>query len=105
TTRSPNLVEETVIGRNRDVLQPEKGQLLDRILSNPKLPSLPSIALQIVQKTKAPDCTVEEIARLLALDPAIFGKVLKTLNSALYALSQPVSSLNRAVTVLGLRPL
>src|SRR5262249_5088559 len=57
------------------------------------------------QKTKQPDCDTDEIVRLLALDSAICGKVLKTLNSALYGLSQPVTSLNRAVNILGLRPL
>jgi eukaryotic-like serine/threonine-protein kinase len=88
-----------------DKLHQEKESLLARILNNPKLPSPPSVALQIVQKTRVPECTVEEIAGLLALDSAICGKVLKTLNSALYALSQPVSSLKRAVTILGLRPL
>jgi len=79
--------------------------LLLRILTNPLLPSPPTLALQIVAKTRQADCTVQEIGDLLSQDPALCGKVLKTLNSSLYALSQPVSSLSRAVAILGLKPL
>jgi HD-like signal output (HDOD) protein len=79
--------------------------LLERILTNPLLPSPPNLALQIVEKTRQADCSVQEISNLLAQDPALCGKVLKTLNSSLYALSQPVTSLQRAVAILGLKPL
>jgi HD-like signal output (HDOD) protein len=79
--------------------------LLERIWSNPLLPSPPTLALQIVEKSRQANCTVQEIGTLLSQDPALCGKVLKTLNSSLYALSQPVTSLGRAVTILGLKPL
>jgi HD-like signal output (HDOD) protein len=101
----PTFASRTVAAIHPRNEQDEKGALLERILANPKLPSPPTLALQIVQKTRQPDCKVGEIAELLALDPVVCGKVLKTLNSALYSLSQPVTSLNRAVTILGLRPL
>jgi HD-like signal output (HDOD) protein len=79
--------------------------LLERILTNPLLPSPPTLALQIVEKTRQADCSVHEISNLLTQDPALCGKVLKTLNSSLYALAQPVTSLQRAVAILGLKPL
>src|SRR5437879_1893056 len=84
---------------------PDRDTLLERILTNPLLPSPPTLALQIVEKTRQADCSVHEIGNLLAQDPALCGKVLKTLNSSLYALSQPVTSLQRAVAILGLKPL
>ena len=101
----PTVASRTIAAIAPPNEQNEKSALLERILANPKLPSPPTLALQIVQKTRQPDCKVEEIAELLALDPVVCGKVLKTLNSALYSLSQPVTSLRRAVTILGLRPL
>jgi hypothetical protein len=42
---------------------------------------------------------------LLTLDPVLTAKVLKAVNSCLYGLKRPVSSLNRAVAVLGLNQL
>jgi eukaryotic-like serine/threonine-protein kinase len=79
--------------------------LLERILSNPQLPSPPTLALRLVEKTNDPACKVLEISDLLAQDPALCGKLLKTLNSSLYSFSQPITSLQRAVSILGMKPL
>ena len=107
---APSLaVSPTVPNRNAPKIKsdPEPGldALLERILSNPQLPSPPTLALQIVEKTRQPNCEPSDISDLLAQDPAICGKVLKTLNSSLYSFSQPVKSLQRAVAILGLKPL
>jgi HD-like signal output (HDOD) protein/tRNA A-37 threonylcarbamoyl transferase component Bud32 len=85
--------------------KPGRDALLERILSNPHLPSPPTLALQIVEKTRQANCEPTDISNLLGQDPAICGKVLKTLNSSLYSFSEPVKSLQRAVAILGLKPL
>jgi HD-like signal output (HDOD) protein len=80
-------------------------ELLERILNHPLLPTPPMLALQIVDRTRQPDCKIEEVGEMLAQDPALCARLLKTLNSSLYGLSRPVSSISRAVTMLGLKPL
>src|SRR5258708_5239538 len=79
--------------------------LLDRILRNPRIPSPPALAMQVLQKMGQEDWTVGEISELLAHDPGLCAKILKTLNSALYARSRPVTSMRQAVSILGYRPL
>jgi HD-like signal output (HDOD) protein/predicted Ser/Thr protein kinase len=58
--------------------------------------------MQIVRATSNPDCEVKEIVNLLAHDPAICGQLLKVINSCVYALSSPITSVERAVLLLGL---
>ena len=82
-----------------------KEAILERVLHNPRIPSPPTLALQIFQKTGQEDCKVEEISELLGRDPGLSAKLLKTLNSAFYRLSRPVTSVRQAVTMLGSRPL
>jgi len=79
--------------------------ILERILRNPRIPSPPTLALQIFQKTRQDDCDVQEIGDLLAHDPGMCAKIFRTLNSAFYGRSRPVTSVRQAVTTLGNRPL
>ncbi len=52
--------------------------------------------------TTSPDCTAAEISEMLRQDPGICAHVLKAINSCVYGLPSPVSSIDRAVVVLGL---
>ena len=76
--------------------------LLARILADPQLPTLPAVALQVLEKASRLDCKTEELTEIISQDPALCGKVLKVVNSALYNLPRPVSSLGRAVGLMGL---
>ena len=82
-----------------------KESLLDRILRNPRIPSPPTLALEVFQKSGRDDCTVSEISELLAHDPGLCAKILKTLNSVVYGRSRPVTNVKQAVAMLGSRPL
>ncbi|HZZ79569.1 MAG TPA: HDOD domain-containing protein, partial [Gemmataceae bacterium] len=60
---------------------------------------------QIFQRVGQEDCTAKEISELLAHDPGLCAKILRTLNSAVYAQSRAVTSVQQAVTIMGMRPL
>ncbi len=81
---------------------PNRQAALDRILSDPRLPTPPAVAMQIVQATSRADCEVKDVVELLARDPAICGQVLKVINSCVYGLTRPVTTIERAVVMLGL---
>ncbi|HEY1186941.1 MAG TPA: HDOD domain-containing protein [Gemmata sp.] len=72
------------------------------VLDPRRLPTPPALALQVVNAASRPDCDPDEIVSLLAQDPGLCGKLLKAVNSCLYGRSKPITSLGRAVTVLGL---
>jgi len=66
------------------------------------LPSLPAVAVQIISLAQDPDADLAEVARTIALDPALSTKLLRIANSPLYATARRVDNLRQALTVLGL---
>ena len=78
---------------------------LSSILENPHFPAPPALALQIVDKASKPDCNPTEILDLLRRDPGLCGRVFKMVNSSVFGLGRPIASLERAVLVLGIKPL
>ena len=79
--------------------------ILERILRNPRIPSPSALTMQVLQKTGQEDCTVQEISELLAHDAGLCVKILRTLNSVVYARPRAITSIWQAVTMLGNRPL
>jgi len=76
--------------------------LLERVLASPKIPSLPAVALQVIELTSDRDVSMKELAQVIEKDQGLATKILKTVNSAFYGLSKPCSSLTHAQTLLGL---
>ena len=74
---------------------------IDSVLSSDQLPSLPQVAVRIIQLTQEPEPDFDQMVRVIKSDPAICGKVLKTANSALLGLPRRVSSIDAALPVLG----
>src|SRR5215204_3921264 len=78
-------------------------QLLQRIKQCPSLPSLPSIAVQVLDLAQRPEVDIAEIARIICKDPAMSSKILRTVNSSFYGRSQHVSTISHALVILGLQ--
>jgi diguanylate cyclase (GGDEF)-like protein len=72
-----------------------------RLKSCRSLPSVPAVAMRIIDLCEQDDVGVSEIASVLARDPALAAKLLRTANSALYSLRSQVTTLDRAVSILG----
>ena len=68
-----------------------------------KLPSLPSVAIEIVRLSKSEEVGLDEFANAVAIDPSITTKMLRLSNSARYQRNQEVTDLTRACFVLGMR--
>lgn len=80
--------------------------LLTAVLRHARLVTPSPIALRVVNVASRPDCTIAEIAGLLSQDPILCGKVLKTVNSCVFAATrEPIATVERAVMMLGLNPL
>lgn len=75
----------------------------ERVLKCESLPTLPVVAMELLEKTSNPDVEISEIAELIQNDPGLAGKVLKTVNSSFYGLPKPCPSIDRAIGMLGLR--
>src|SRR5437868_5869564 len=76
---------------------------LEQIVADPHLPTIPALAMQVIQKASHPECTIAEIAALIARDPALCARVLKLVNSAFFSIPRAITSIDRAMQLLGLR--
>ena len=78
-------------------------QLLSRIRQCPTLPSLPTIALDVLELAQREEVDISEIARTISKDPALSGKILRTVNSSFYGRTQSISQVSQALVILGLQ--
>jgi two-component system, cell cycle response regulator len=78
-------------------------EFVARIRNCHNLPSIPAIALRVLELCQHSNLDLSEIARVVSQDPALCAKILRTVNSALYANAHAVSSLDQALVILGLR--
>ena len=77
-------------------------ELLDKVLSCPKLPSLPAVAMQVLEVARDPDLDLAQIAAVVQHDQALSVKILRTVNSSYYGLAKPCPTITRALGYLGL---
>lgn len=66
------------------------------------LPTLSSVANQINAETQKESLTAKSLSVIISKDPALTSKILQLANSAYYGLVKQVTTVDRAVTVLGL---
>ncbi|MDR3146955.1 MAG: HDOD domain-containing protein [Treponema sp.] len=66
------------------------------------MPSLPISALKVMEVCNNPHSSPADLNYVISLDPVLTGRVLKLINSAYYGLSQDVTTLVRAIIMLGL---
>ncbi|MCA9149949.1 MAG: GGDEF domain-containing protein [Planctomycetales bacterium] len=75
----------------------------DKIRNVESLPSPPNVAVQIVQLCQDESSGLQDLSRVLSLDPALAARVLRVSNSAAYARGREITSLDQAITTLGSR--
>src|SRR3954470_741762 len=78
-------------------------QLLNKVRQCPTLPSLPTIAMDVLDLAQREEVDIAEIARIISKDPALSSKILRTVNSSFYGRSQSVSQVSQALVILGLQ--
>lgn len=66
------------------------------------LPTLPQVAVSVLQGTSNDGASVREVAGYLMVDPPLAARVLRVVNSNVYELRDKVGSISQAMMVLGL---
>jgi HD-like signal output (HDOD) protein len=67
-----------------------------------RMPSLSTTVTKVLETCNNPKASPNDLNRVISLDPVLTGQVLRLINSAYYALPHPVTSLTRAIIMLGL---
>ena len=85
-------------------LTAERREALERLfLRIGDVISLPTAAQKVLELTDDENASVDELREVIQSDPALVARILRRLNSSYYALSQKVSDLKTAVSLLGFR--
>ena len=80
-----------------------QNETLRRLVSQmDRVPSIPSVYVEVIRKLRDPEVSLEDIAEVIAKDIGMTAKILKLVNSAFFGLPQEVSSATEAVAYLGL---
>ncbi len=66
-----------------------------------KLPTLPGIAMKIIQTANNPKSAADDLSRIILSDLSLSAKVLKMVNSAYYGIRNKVASVKQAIVILG----
>ncbi len=75
---------------------------IEQILSYPSIPTLPTVAVKLLELTRDPDVNLTDIEKLVLSDQGLASRVLRTINSSFYGLESPCTTIKRALILLGL---
>lgn len=80
-------------------------QILERIEARPEyIPRRPSLLPKLLATVNDNEATMAQMSQIIAQDPALTGNLLRIANSPLYRVSSlPIESIDRAVTLVGVR--
>jgi len=77
--------------------------LLKAIQRGDAIPSMPQIAVRLLEILSDDEYRHADVAQLLSSDPAIAGDILRFANSPLFGLVRKVRQLGHAITLLGMK--
>ena len=66
------------------------------------LATLPEITQKIIKTVEDPRGTARDLHKIISHDPALVTRILKVVNSSFYGLPGQISSIDRAIVMLGL---
>lgn len=66
------------------------------------MPALPTTVAKVLEVCNNPKTSPVDLDRVISLDPVLMGRVLKLINSAYYGLGNQITSLVRAIIMLGI---
>jgi len=67
-----------------------------------KLPTLPGIAIKLIEAVGKSDPDVNEIGRIISTDAVLTAKILKLVNSSFYSFASKITTVDHAIKILGL---
>ena len=67
-----------------------------------KMPSLPVTVTKVIEICNQPGTSPVDLNKVISVDPVLMARVMKLINSAYYGLGDKVTSLSRAIIMLGI---
>lgn len=67
-----------------------------------EIPAMPNVVMQAINLVKNPNASIKDLANIISYDQSLSAKVLTLVNSAYYGFSQQITSINRALALIGM---
>ncbi len=83
--------------------QEEYGKKAEELIKSVGIPAQPQIVMDVNEEINNPNVDLRRISELVSKDVAMSAKLLKIINSAFFGLREEVDSIDRALSLLGLR--
>jgi HD-like signal output (HDOD) protein len=80
-------------------------ETLQRRLGDTSIPTLPQVAMKIIELVSDQDATIQDFAEVIKTDQGLTGRLLRMVNSAAFGQRKPVTQIERAMILLGLEKL
>lgn len=72
-----------------------------RIWSSSQLPTLPTVAVRLVEVSRNPETELRDVIEVIKSDPALAAKIVKAANSSYFGIKTQIRAIDRAVPILG----
>ena len=66
------------------------------------IPPMPNVMVRALEVIKNPQTGIRELANIMSVDQSISTKTLSLVNSAYYGFHQQITSINKALVILGM---
>ena len=75
--------------------------LFTRLTMSPKLPSVPAVAVRLLELTQDPDTNPRDIINAIKTDPGLAVKILKSANSSYFGFRSEIKTIEQALPLIG----
>ncbi len=75
----------------------------EKIFKDKEVPPLPEAIMKLLEKLRDPEVNMDEIATIIGNDPGLSTQILRVVNSAMYGLRGQITSIKKAIAILGLK--
>ena len=74
---------------------------IDSIIHSDQVPTLPEVAIEVLRVAGQAEPSLDELTRVIRMDPAIAGRIVRFANSPLFGIRRTASTIDSAVVLLG----
>ena len=85
--------------------RPPKVDMQRLLEASPRMGTLPMVFHRLVEMINNPGVTVNDLSKVIAMDPALSARLLRLVNSPFYGMAFKVDTISRAVVMVGTRQL
>ncbi len=75
----------------------------EKIFGDRDVPPLPQVVTKLLEAIRDPDIHIENIANIISTDVGLSTQILRLVNSALYSFPGEITSIQKAISLLGLK--